>query len=387
MADVIRIKRRTSGAPGAPATLANAELAYNEVDHTLYYGEGTGGTGGSATVVVPIGGSGQGSNAAPVMDGTAASGSSALWSRGDHVHPSDTSRYPTTNPAGYQTAAQVLAVRLDQFAAPAVDVTFNNHKITNVLDPVNPQDVATRNYVDTVSQGLVGKNPCIAATAGVNITLSGAQTIDGIAVVAGNRVLVKDQSTPATNGIYVVAAGAWTRATDMDVWQEVPAAFTFIEQGTVNADTGWLCTADPGGSIGTTPITWVQFSSAGQITAGNGLQKVGNTLNVVGTSGRIIVGPSVDIDNTYVGQASIVILGSVITGTWNATTIAVNHGGSGATSLTGYLVGNGTGPFTAVSQIPIGGISGLGTMASQNANAVAITGGTIDNVTLDGGTF
>ena len=80
MADILRIKRRISGAPGAPASLANAEIAYNEVDHTLYYGEGTGGAGGTATVVVPIGGSGLASNATPLMDGTAAPGASAAWS-------------------------------------------------------------------------------------------------------------------------------------------------------------------------------------------------------------------------------------------------------------------------------------------------------------------
>ena len=98
MADVLRIKRRTSGAPGAPASLANAELAYNEVDHVLYYGEGTGGAGGTATVTPGIAGIGMSAIAMPNMNGTGSAGTATNWSRGDHVHPSDTSRAPLLNP-------------------------------------------------------------------------------------------------------------------------------------------------------------------------------------------------------------------------------------------------------------------------------------------------
>src|SRR3954454_9450972 len=98
MADILRIKRRSGGAAGAPASLANAELAYNETDHTLYIGEGTGGAGGSATVVVPIGGNGLASSATPLMDGVAAVGTSTQYTRGDHIHPVDTSRAPIDSP-------------------------------------------------------------------------------------------------------------------------------------------------------------------------------------------------------------------------------------------------------------------------------------------------
>src|SRR5580765_7341176 len=98
MADVLRIKRRLTGSPGAPASLANAELAYNEIDHVLYYGEGTGGAGGSATAVVGIAGQGLGATAPPAMNGTAAAGVATTWSKSDHVHPSDTSRAPTASP-------------------------------------------------------------------------------------------------------------------------------------------------------------------------------------------------------------------------------------------------------------------------------------------------
>jgi hypothetical protein len=132
----------------------------------------------------------------------------------------------------------------------------------------------------------------------------------------------------------------------------------------------------------------VQFSGAGQITAGAGLTKTGNQIDVVGTANRITVAAdAIDIASTYVGQNTITILGTIATGAWNGTTIAVAYGGTGATTLTGYVKGAGTAALTASATIPSTDITGLGTMSTQNANAVAITGGTIDGVTFDCGTF
>lgn len=128
--------------------------------------------------------------------------------------------------------------------------------------PSGSTDIANKSYVDTVAQGLDTKASCVAATT-VDITLSAPQTIDGIALIAGDRCLVKNQSTTANNGIYLVAAGSWTRALDMDTWAEVPGAYVFIETGTTQADTGWVCTSNAGGTIGVTAITWAQFSGAG----------------------------------------------------------------------------------------------------------------------------
>ena len=128
--------------------------------------------------------------------------------------------------------------------------------------PSGSTDIANKSYVDTVAQGLDTKASCVAATT-ANITLSAPQTVDGIALVSGDRCLVKDQSTTANNGIYLVAAGSWTRALDMDTWAEVPGAYVFIETGTTQADTGWVCTSNAGGTIGVTAIIWAQFSGAG----------------------------------------------------------------------------------------------------------------------------
>jgi hypothetical protein len=245
---------------------------------------------------------------------------------------------------------QVRTSRLDQMAAPTTSVSFNNQLITGLADPVSAQDAATKSYVDAVAQGIDAKDSVRAATT-ANITLSGTQTIDGVAVVVGNRVLVKNQTTASQNGIYVVASGAWSRSTDADIWNELISAFTFVEEGTTNADTGWVSTVNAGGTLGVTSVTFTQFSGAGSFLAGNGLTLSGNTFNVGGTANRIAVtATAVDIASTYVGQTSITTLGTITTGVWNGTAIAVARGGLGLTSaLNGLVKGNGTGYSAAVA--------------------------------------
>jgi hypothetical protein len=139
--------------------------------------------------------------------------------------------------------------------------------------------LAHKKYVDTIAQGLDPKDSVKVATT-ANITLSGTQTIDGVSLSAGERVLVKNQTTQSENGIYEVNASSWSRAADADSWDEHVSAYTWAEEGTVNGDKGFYCTVDEGGTLGTTAITWVQFSGAGQITAGEGLTKTGDTLDV-----------------------------------------------------------------------------------------------------------
>jgi hypothetical protein len=382
----------------------------------------------------------QASATTPVVNGTAAIGTSTRFARADHVHPTDTSRAPLASPTftgvpasttaavdtnttqvattafvvGQASSTSALALgtaavgtslryaradhvhampTLSQVGAATANVSLNNFRITSLADPVSAQDAATKAYVDNVAQGLDAKASVKAATT-ATITLSGTQTIDGISLIAGDRVLVKNQSTASQNGIYVVSASAWSRSTDMNAWVEVPSAFTFVEQGTTQADTSWVCSADQGGTLDTTAITWVQFGSATNYVAGNGLVLTGNSFAVGATAGRIsVTSTAVDIDAAYVGQTSITTLGTVTTGTWNASTIAVGRGGTGATTLTGYVKGSGTSALTASATIPNTDITGLGTMSTQAASNVAITGGSIinlttfDGVVIDGGTF
>jgi hypothetical protein len=280
---------------------------------------------------------------------------------------------------------------------------MGGQKITGLGTPTAGTDAATKAYVDNLAAGIDVKASVRAAST-VNIAfsfpgyeatqgtsgrgrISGApNTLDGVTLAAGNRILIKNQSTGAANGIYVVTTlgtgndGVWDRATDFDEDTEVTAgAFVFVEEGT-QQDSGWiLSTNNPiviGGSSGTA-LTFVQFSGAGQIDAGNGLVKNGNTIDAVGTADRISVSANaIDIASTYVGQTSITTLGTIATGTWQGTqitdtylagisgskvsgnipgnaanvtgTVAVGNGGTGATSLTGVVIGNGTSAMSAV---------------------------------------
>jgi len=162
-------------------------------------------------------------------------------------------------------------------------------KITGLADPTAAQDAATKIYVDNSVQGLDAKASCRAGTT-ANITLSGAQTIDGVSVIAGDRVLVKDQTSAAENGIYVAAASGWARSADANTWDELVNAYSFVEDGTANANNGFVASIVAGGTLGSTAVTWVQFSGAGQVIAGAGMTKSGNTLDVgTAAASRIVV--------------------------------------------------------------------------------------------------
>lgn len=400
MSNTIRIKRRAQGGgSGAPSTLANAELAFNEQTNILYYGTGTGGSGGSATAVIAIGGDGAFVDLSNnqtiggtktfsnniIADVTGNADTATAWDTprdlsltGDATatlanvdgtanvstaltlatvnNDVGTHTKLTVNAKGLVTAATQAI--LNDIGAPTSSYDFNNQNIINVADPINPQDAATKEYVDNVAQGLNVKQAVAAATT-TNITLSGTQTIDGWSASIGERILVKNQTNQETNGIYIVASGAWSRSADADTWSELVSAFTFVQHGTTNADTGWVSTVNPGGTLGTTPITFTQFSGAGSYTAGTGLTLTGNQFSIT---------PTGVTANSY-GNAS------------NAVTITVNAEGQ----------------LSAASETPIAitlsQVTDAGTIASQNANNVNITGGSIinlttfDGITIDGGTF
>lgn len=220
---------------------------------------------------------------------------------------------------------------------------------TIATTPSASTDIANKNYVDTVAQGLDPKASCLAAST-VNLTLSGTQTVDGVALVAADRILVKNQTATAENGLYLVASGSWTRTTDMDNWSEVPSSFVFIETGTTNYDTGWVCTANAGGTIGVTSMPWAQFSGAGTYTAGTGLTLTGSAFSITNTAvtaaayGAAATVPTFTVDArgqlTAAADVSIAIAASAIT----SGTLGVARGGTGASTLTANyaLLGNGT---------------------------------------------
>lgn len=536
MANDIRIKRRAAGgAAGAPSSLKNAELAYNEQDDVLYYGYGDNGSG-VATSIKAIAGEGSvvtlsgvqtitgnktfngsinfgstlqiggvtvtataaelnlagdvgtytgsiisdnvtldvalqeletkiedGSGTLTADDaGTAAFASGTVTVSGGTGLSSTASANTLTinldntavSAAAYGAAgsvgtftvdaqgrltaaadvsisivhtqvtdfdAGVQANTLDSLAQPVAAVAMNNQRITGLADPVADQDAVTKAYADALVNGLDVKESVRVATT-ANITLSNTQTIDGITLVAGDRVLVKDQSTGSQNGIYdVVSGGAWTRSGDADntPGSEVNSGmFTFVEEGTVNGDAGFVLTTDNPIVLDTTALTFTQFSGAGQITAGAGLTKTGNTLDVGTASAARIVVNANDIDLATIGTA----------GTYNGLTIDAYGRATAFTSpttLAGYSItdaqpldatltalagvtvaadeviyATGADAFSTTSFTAFGrslvddandtaarATLGLGSMSTQNASNVAITGGTIDGIDIDGGTF
>jgi len=159
------------------------------------------------------------------------------------------------------------------------------------VSPVLPSHLTTKEYVDSVATGLDVK-VSVRAVSTSDITLSGAQTVDGVSLVAGDRVLVMGQTDSTLNGIYVVSAGAWSRADDADnspTGEVTSGMFTFVEEGTTYAGAGFVLTTANPIVLGTTGLQFAQFSSAGVVVGGAGLVKTGNTLDVVSANGGIVV--------------------------------------------------------------------------------------------------
>ena len=252
--------------------------------------------------------------------------------------------------------------RLNELTAPNGAVSVNSQKITGLADPTADNDAANKGYVDGVAQGLDVKDS-VKATTTSNGTLSSAfangQTIDGVSLSTNDRILLKDQSTQTENGIYKVnASGAPSRVEDLDTGADAAGAFVFVEQGTVNAENGFVCTSNKGSAVvGTNNLTFAQFSGAGQIIAGNGLDKSGNTLSLdLKSNGGVV------IEST---ELAVDLGASSITGT-----LAVSDGGTGSTSASGartnlgLVIGTDVEPHSDK-------LTELATMGQTTANALA----------------
>ena len=185
--------------------------------------------------------------------------------------------------ADFQSGANIVADELDaNFSTIVTELTnsvavdgqstitgnipMSNFKITGLGAGTASTDAINKGQLDAVEAGLFWKAPVVNATT-ANVSLTGEQTIDGI-LTSASRILVKDQTAPAENGIYVTAAGAWARATDMDTWAEVVSAAVQVSTGSTQSDTSWNCTSDAGGTLNTTAITFAQWGGLTGVGAG-----------------------------------------------------------------------------------------------------------------------
>ena len=258
--------------------------------------------------------------------------------------------------------------------ALTADLNANNNKITGLAAPVDANDAATKAYVDAVSEGLHVHASVKAATTG-NVNLgSGIAAVDGVTINNGDRVLVRAQTNAAQNGIYVSNGTTLSRAADYDSAAEIKTGdFVFVDQGTTYANSGFVQT-EIVATVGTDNIAWTQFSGAGTFLAGDGLTLDGNEFNVVGTADRITVAAdAIDIASTYAGQSSIVTLGTVTTGVWNGTDIAIADGGTGASNAADARTNLGaTTKYTAANPELISSGGGVTWLVEHNLGTRAV---------------
>ncbi len=337
----------------APSSPVSGQLYYNTSDNTLYWFDGTSwqsAKGGTGTPTGAAGGDLSGTYPNPSIavgvivdtdvnaankDGAVGTPSMRTLGPGaQQAAPGNDARFtdaraPTAHKATHEpggsdpltvdAAAATGSLRtlgltgnkampgtttLDAVPSPTSSVNMNNQRLNLVGDPTLSTDAANKKYVDGLVSGLDAKASVKCASTG-NLGLSGLAAIDGVTPADGDRVLVKDQTTPSQNGIYWAAPVAWTRVSDADTWAELPGSFVFVEQGSTQADTGWVCSADQGGTLGTTAVTWVQFSAAGQIIGGAGLVKTSNTLDVGAGPGITVNADTVQVANNGITNAML----------------------------------------------------------------------------------
>lgn len=241
------------------------------------------------------------------------------------------------------TQAMSGGTRLDTITVPLGSVSINNQKIVNLAEPTAPTDGATKQYVDLTAQGLDFKDAVRVVSTTNQAAITGLLTIDGVTVVAGDRVLLAGQTTQTQNGIYVAASGAWTRSTDADASGElVDGSVVPVGSGTANADSLYICTG-----VGTAPwvpgtniSTWTKFQSLSDLAAGAGLTKTGTTIDFVAGDGTL----TVSADSVVVAAAPKWVTGRTISLTGDVTGTSAAFDGTGNLSIATTVASAGTAP-------------------------------------------
>lgn len=367
MAQTIKIQIKRSTVTASPGTALDiGELAYSYLSSTLYIG----GAGGVGNAAIPIAGS-----------GVFATINSPTFT-GDPKSPTPAAAADDTSIA---TTEWVRNLSLSDFLSPNGNINWNGNKITNLAEPTSPQDAATKNYVDMAIQGLDTKASArLKTTANINLSSPGttATDFDGVTPLAGDRILVTNQTDASQNGIYVYngPSTSMSRAEDADSDAEVTAGqYIFVEEGNINSDTGWLLITDDPITLDTTDLTYTQFNGVGSITDGAGLSYTGNTLNIGTASTNRIVVNADTIDLAQTGVSAGTYIGFAIDTYGRVTSVST------PTTLNGYGITDAQpldADLTAIAALTNTGLvvrTGDNTFATRDvigtANKISVTNG------------
>lgn len=302
-----------------------------------------------------------------------------------------------------------LFLKSDGTISMTAALNANSQKIINLATPTAAGDAVNKAYADSIAAGIDPKGS-VRVISTTNLALTGLQTIDGVTVVANDRVLLAAQTTASQNGIWLAQAAAWTRPTDYPAASATAVtagAFTFVEEGTANQDSGWVLTTNGAITVDTTATAWTQFSGAGSITAGNGLTKTGNTLAVgagngiavaAGSTSVLANGSSLNVSGSGVkisdGTAGQVMLAAPLAGFVTLSGDITSVSAAGAVTVSSSLL---RAANFVTNEIPAGTINGANTAftlaftpiagtAEIYQNGLRLLVGAGNDYTISGGT-